>query len=86
MAAVEIRYITLLLPLTKATQLMTLLQSAVLCDEDYSSGQGKTYTIGDQPEVQMTTVRPSQMRFKPAPGTNGDLLALENNPSASLNF
>ena len=77
MAAVRIGYLaTLILPLTKASQLVTLLQSAATCEERYGGGLNMTYTIGDQPEIQMTVVKPAQMRFAPAEGGHGNTLAI----------
>lgn len=73
MACVHIGLETLLMPASKATQVITLLQSAVTCRESYTVN--RTYTIGDQPDVEMRMVKPSQIRAAREPS---DPLFLEN--------
>lgn len=86
MCCVRIGCESLLMPVSKGTQLLSLLQEAVDCKERYLDGSGHVYVIGDQPKVELATVKPNQVRRPPTPGQNGDPLALENNPSAHFNF
>ena len=66
MCCVRIGYQSLLMPAAQAMKVVEMLQSAVTCKEDYTGGHS-TYQVGPQPNVEMSFVRPDQVRAPTSP-------------------
>ncbi|MGE0446164.1 MAG: hypothetical protein AB7P99_13125 [Vicinamibacterales bacterium] len=59
----------LLLPADKAMKLVELLQQAALCERNYD-GAGYVFVVQEQPEVELITVKASQIRMpQPSPAS-----------------
>lgn len=81
---VTIGYRTYLLPIDKGMKLVELMASALECSEQYAGGR-MTYTPGEAPRVEFTTVKPDQITTPLAPAPIGKRTkALTHNPSDTL--
>ena len=62
MCCVEVGYQRLLMPADKAMKLVELLLHAITCDRTYEQDD-YDYRAGLQPEVSLTLIKPSQVKF-----------------------
>lgn len=60
MCCVSIGYRDLIMPADKGMKLVELLQHAVECERGYE--RPEVYTVGEQPHVQLTMIKPRQIR------------------------
>lgn len=78
MACLTIGYRDYLMPSDKAMKVAELMQHAIECESNFE-GTGYVYTAKDQPNVEFSLVRPSQVRMPqgepmPVPTTRQRLL------------
>lgn len=62
MCVVRIDLTDLVMPLAAGLKVVELLQGSVICERSYQLEP--TYQLGDQPRTELTTVKPSQLRFR----------------------
>lgn len=63
MCIVTVGFHHLLMPVSDGMKAVTLLSGAVECESQYGGELRMTYVVGDQPRVEFTTVRHSQIRM-----------------------
>jgi hypothetical protein len=65
MCCVQVGYTSLLMPADKGMKVVEMLQSAFLCKRNYEDG-GYAYVVQSQPDVELSLVRPDQVRASTA--------------------
>lgn len=68
MACVTIGFESYLMPTDVGMKVVQLMQESVRCDRDYTGGLGHVYTPRDVPTIELTMVRPNQVRIAPQGG------------------
>ena len=67
MACVTVGFQHFLMPADKAMKVVELMQTAFECEQGYQ--RSPTYTVGEQPRIELCLVRPDQIR---RPSRNGE--------------
>jgi hypothetical protein len=70
MCCVTVRYLTYLLPQDKAMKLVALLSEAIEVEQRYDErlpNGDATYALGESPQVELVSVKASQIRAPKAP-------------------
>lgn len=69
MAFVGIGYrAELLLPADKAMKLVELLQHSVTCSDEFDTLLGRSFRVGNQPDVELVLLKPGQVVYPPGTG------------------